>query len=85
MYGPSPHALAPGADSSLYRWHVANDWRLWQETEVASLDTHSQLFPSDGGELPHATRSLAHLLASGDGRWNMNLLVDLRDGTRRVY
>lgn len=29
VYGPLPRAFTPGRATSIYRWHVANDWHLW--------------------------------------------------------
>ena len=88
--GPSLDAVTIGKRTSLYRWHVTNDWRLWDFNRLSSKGTKSEIRGSaleEGRpEFEDAhTRALAASMARGHARSNIRLLVDHRDGRRIVY
>ena len=85
-YGPSPRALSSGAETSLYRWHVAGDWRIWTRTKLDSKSTTSRL-GAPGGPVPASarTRLLAERISRGQAHANIRLLVRQRDGVSKIY
>jgi hypothetical protein len=89
-FGPDVRALTSGPHTSLYRWHVANDWRMWGTFGLASQQTVSRFAPdardreSDGGASP-PPRALAAMMARHQAQLNVRLLVEYDDGRVFVY
>jgi 4-amino-4-deoxy-L-arabinose transferase-like glycosyltransferase len=81
FYGPSPAALVPGAATSLYRWHVLHDWRLWGTSALESRASRSRLLRDGQRE----SRSLGELLDRGAAHWNVRLQVTDRSGRVSVF
>ncbi|MBN1994176.1 MAG: glycosyltransferase family 39 protein [Anaerolineae bacterium] len=73
VYGPSVYALSPGARTSIYRWLLIGDWRLWETSELASVATHSYLIRSDAADI---------LLKAN---LNIRLAVKYKDGRIVIY
>jgi hypothetical protein len=85
-YGPSPRALSSGAETSLYRWHVANDWRIWTRTKLDSMSTMTRLgVPGRARPASARTRLLAERMSRGEAQANIRLLVRERGGASKIY
>jgi hypothetical protein len=80
--GPS---LDPAA-TTVYRWEVMEDARLWDRLPLGSVRTSSRVDLSPGGRTGGAeTARLARLAAwqrEGHARFNIRLLVTYADGAQ---
>ena len=80
--GPSLLAFLPGVRTSFYRWHVTQDWRLWETAILASHFTTSTLETDDASL---ALVSLRERLARQEGVWNIRLVIRYKDGETIFY
>ncbi|GEM_PF-3712839 len=90
FYGPSLHGLRPGVGTSVYRWSVTDDWRLWETSQLASLSTKSYWAPTDSTHLQKNEEAMEDW--SHRTRFNQNcnqlgvrLLVKFRNGRELIY
>lgn len=84
VYGPSPMAVTANAWTSMYRWEVADDWRIWEETPVRSFETRAGVLET--GVAPGARRGPeASWLAADRLHLNVRLLVEEHSGRWVVY
>ena len=89
FYGPSVQAQTVGTRTSLYRWHVANDWRMWDTSALASRKTISRLgspnvaaetIPGKSADL----KALISMIEQGTANFNIRLLIQYKDG-RQIF
>lgn len=85
FYGPSVKALTPGSRTSLYRWHVADDWRIWETNVVESYYTVSRVEAGPPETLPGELVSIVDLIGRKQAFHNIRLLVVHSDGRQAVY
>ncbi len=83
-YGPLTKAVTIGGETSLYRWHVANDWRLWQKETLDGLGMQSRLVQAKLAPAEADTRlvHLGELMERGRAHLNIRFLVSLSKGKR---
>ena len=89
-FGPDVNALTSGPHTSLYRWHVANDWRMWGTFGLASRQTVSRIGldapdRGPGSDEERWLRALAAMMARHQAQLNVRLLVEYDDGHAFVY
>ena len=85
FYGPSPWGLTSGRGTSLYRWHVANDWRMWTTSPLESRATESRIAPLGAQSEDPRVNRIAGLLARGAAHFNIRLHVVYKSGRVAVY
>jgi 4-amino-4-deoxy-L-arabinose transferase-like glycosyltransferase len=89
FYGPSVQAQTVGTRTSLYRWHVANDWRMWDTSALASRKTISRLgSPNVAAETISGKsadlKALISMIEQGTANFNIRLLIQYKDG-RQIF
>jgi len=88
FYGPVLRVAGSSPATSLYRWHVEEDWRLWSVQSVASAATRSEIpRPAEtaSGRLARMQRLVAAAAADGDAFLNARLMIEYDDGSRILY
>ena len=89
FYGPSLNSLTSGSGTSRIRWHVANDWRRWTTSTLASLQTESRFRPLRADRPLEAEdtriRRLSSMIAQDDAHLNIRLLVQLESGRHLFF
>jgi hypothetical protein len=86
VYGPLVWPLSPTPATSLYRWHVLEDWRLWGVQPVRSRRSESRVPPPHQapacGAAGREQRLIADAATRGQAQLNIRLLAEYRDGRR---
>jgi hypothetical protein len=88
FYGPVLRISGRSPATSLYRWHVEEDWRLWSVQPVASLATRSEIplpAASASGRMARLQRRVARAAAKGRAHLNARMMVEYDDGSRVLY
>lgn len=88
FYGPVLRVAGASPATSLYRWHVEEDWRLWSVQAVASAATRSRIpLPPEtaSGRAARLQRLVAAAAAEGRAHLGARLLVEYEDGSRILY
>ena len=88
VYGPSVEGLTPGEGTSIYRWHVANDWRMWLSGPLASRRSKSSMDrawtePQAPGD--SRVRVLIDNMERQRAHFNIRLLIEYKDGRRVIF
>ena len=79
VYGPSVLADKIGIATSLYRWHVARDWRLWETNQLDAGGSASRL-DRDTTRGPRSPRLdyISNMMRRGEAHWNIRLRLVTR-------
>ena len=88
FYGPALRVAGSEPATSLYRWHVEEDWRLWSVQTVASAATRSEIPPpaeTASGRAARIQRLVAAAAAEGRAHLGVRLMVEYDDGSRVLY
>lgn len=90
FYGPSINAHSGGTKTSLYRWVVTQDWRIWETTKLASIYTRSSFVqpePISVRANGHAsiTKSVPSMVDQQNGHFGIRLLVRFKNGQQAIY
>ena len=84
FYGPSPRATDLGQKSSIYRWHVARDWRIWEKTPLRSVRSTSRAAGESASDArPRSSDFESYLIDkinSGRARFHIRFELTLQDG-----
>jgi len=81
VYGPSLRAEM----TSIYRWEVHEDWRMWETTPLGSLHTASYVRPRSQLASEAVPPYVESMLDRGHARLNIRLVVRYKDGRTAVY
>ena len=73
VYSPSVLGPSPSEKTSLYRWIVTDEWRMWEKSGVTSVDTRSYVIPVNADPV----------LLAGD--FNIRFIVKYQDGRVVIY
>jgi len=88
FYGPVLRVAGSSPATSLYRWHVEEDWRLWSAQSIASAAAQSEVpLPAEtaSGRAARMQRLVAVAAAEGRAHLNLRLMVEYADGSRVLY
>jgi hypothetical protein len=88
FYGPVLRAAGFLPATSLYRWHVEEDWRLWGAQPLASVRTESLVpLPAEAasGRAAREQRLVAAATSRRQAHLNIRLLVTYADGSRVLF
>ena len=84
FYGPSPLATDLGRKTSLYRWHVARDWRIWERTPLKSVRSTSRAAEESAPDARPGSSSFESYLIdqvnSGRARFHIRFELTLQNG-----
>lgn len=88
FYGPLLSGFTSQPATSIYKWHVTDDWRLWGTEPLASVRTRS-LFEVPAELESGRTDPFLHLLGTaasrGQAHLNIRLLIESHRGRRALY
>ena len=84
FYGPSPRATELGPKSSIYRWHVARDWRIWERTPLKSVRSSSRAAEEPASDARPGSSDfelyLIDQVNSGRARFHIRFELTLQNG-----
>ncbi|MEE8474285.1 MAG: glycosyltransferase family 39 protein [Myxococcota bacterium] len=86
VYGPSVLADKVGIATSLYRWHVAHDWRLWETSRLDAGGSASRLDrePARGPRSPRLDY-ISKMMWRDEAHWNIRLRLVTSEGRQFFF
>jgi hypothetical protein len=87
LLGVTHDAQTPGmrtgpsiTNTSLYRWHIIDDWRFWETSPIGSLATQSILSSGPSSSPSNEARGTPF-----DGEFGIRLLIRYKDGDLEIF